>query len=477
MRNFFIALTRNPISLAGTALASASAVIIVSLFTIDLVGRGGGPYMGILAYLVLPAIFVAGLLVIPVGIARERRRARRAAARGEAPPAFPVIDLNRARTRNVALVFLALTAVNVIVLAAATYKGVEVMDSTEFCGATCHTVMQPEYAAYQKSPHARVACVDCHIGPGADWFVKSKLSGTWQVIAVTFDLYPRPVPTPIENLRPARETCEQCHWPAKFVGDRLKVITSFQEDEASTELKTVLLMRVGGVQGRRSQGIHWHVDPDVRIRYRSDPSRETIYEVELTRPDGTVTTFAPPPGGEAAGEAAGAAGPGDGWRVMDCVDCHNRPSHTFRTPARAIDEAIEEGRIDRALPYVRKRGLELIQGSYPSHAAARQGIAEALAAYYRERHPEVAAARAAEVEQAGRALGDVYAGNVFPEMNVGWGTYPNHLGHADDGGCFRCHDETHASADGETIAQDCYSCHNLLAMEEADPEVLAQLEP
>lgn len=485
MRNFFIALTRNPISLLGAGITTASATVIVSLFTMDLLGRGGGPYVGILAYLILPAIFVLGLILIPIGIAWERRRARRAAAAGRGAPSFPIIDLNRARTRSIVLIFLVLTLVNVVVIATATYKGVEVMDSTPFCGATCHTVMQPEYTAYQRSPHARVGCVDCHIGPGADWFVKSKLSGAWQLIAVTFDLYPTPIPSPIENLRPARETCEQCHWPEKFVGDRLKVVTKYQEDEANTELKTVLLMRVGGVQGRESQGIHWHVDPGVRIRYRSDPSRETIYEVELTKADGSVKTFLPPAGaaseaaaangaGEANGAGPGAEGP---WRVMDCVDCHNRPSHTYRPAEREIDEAIADDRIDRSLPFVRQQGLALVRRDYPSREAAERDIPAALAAFYREKYPEVAAAKAAAVEQAGTALWQAYGSNVFPAMKVSWGTYPNHIGHTDSAGCFRCHDDEHATAEGETIAQDCFTCHNLLAMDEENPQVLADLQP
>jgi nitrate/TMAO reductase-like tetraheme cytochrome c subunit len=478
MRNFLIALTRNPVSLVGSAITTASVVIIASLFALDLAGFRGSPYLGILAYLVLPAFFVLGLVLIPIGIARERRRAARAAAAGEAPPTFPVVDLNRPRTRNLAMTFLVLTLVNVVVLAAATYKGVETMESTEFCGATCHTVMQPEYTAYQRSPHARVGCVDCHIGPGADWFVKSKLSGAWQVIAVTFDLYPRPIPTPIENLRPARETCEQCHWPTKFVGDRLKVIPHFASDEANTALKTVLLLRVGGIEGRQSHGIHWHVDPGVRIRYRADERRETIREVEMTLADGTVKTFLPPDDGAADGAAAAPAGGAAAeWRVMDCMDCHNRPSHTFRTPEQEVDHALADGRLDRSLPYLRRQGLELLRADHPSHEAARAAIPAALADFYRAEHPELAAARAADVAGAGEALAELWTANVFPEMDVTWGSYPNHIGHNDFPGCFRCHDDQHTTAGGEAITSDCSTCHNLLAMEEEDPAILAELQP
>lgn len=468
---FFIRLTRNPLSLAGSAITTASALIMISLIALEIMGLEGGPYMGILAFLVLPGIFLIGLVLIPVGLARERRRARKAAEKGGAAAPFPIIDLNRERTRKVVLIFFALTLANIVILAAATYKGVHVMESTSFCGETCHTVMQPEFTAYQRSPHARVACVDCHIGPGAPWFVKSKLSGAWQVVAATFNLYPQPVPTPIENLRPARETCEQCHWPTIFVGDRLKLITHFADDEENTELKTVLLLRVGGVEGRTSHGIHWHVDPGNRIRYRSDPTRETVYEVELTEADGTVTTFAPSD-----------APPDDGteatqWRTMDCVDCHNRPSHTFRTRAREVDDAIADDRIDRSLPYVREQGLELLTAEYPSHEAAADGIREALLGYYRESYPEVAETRGPAIEAAAAALTEAYASNVFPAMNVTWGTYPNHIGHEETPGCFRCHDEEHSTEDGETISQDCDTCHSILAWEEEDPEILGELNP
>jgi nitrate/TMAO reductase-like tetraheme cytochrome c subunit len=470
MRNFLLALTRNPVSLVGTAIATASAVIIASLFALEVVGFRGSPYLGILAFMVLPACFVLGLILIPIGIARERRRLARAAREGGAPALFPVLDLNRDRTRRMVLIFLVLTMLNIVILATATYKGVEVMDSTEFCGTTCHTVMQPEYTAYLRGSHARVGCVECHIGPGAPWFVKSKLSGSWQVIATTFDLHPRPVPTPIEDLRPARETCEQCHLPTIFVGDKLKVITKHAEDEASTPLKTVLLLKVGGIEGRRSQGIHWHVDPGVEIRYRSDPSRQTIGPVAMTLPDGEAKLFEPPAGSP----GAEVAGP---WRTMDCVDCHNRPSHTFRSPEQEVDAALAAGRIDRSLPYLRREGLKALKQDHPSHSEAAAEIAAQLSAFYQESYPEVAQDHAEAIAQAGRVLAELYASNVFPAMNVTWGSYPNHIGHEAFPGCFRCHDEEHATTEGEAISQDCSTCHSLLAMEEENPEILAQLEP
>ncbi len=462
-------LTRNPITVAGSVLATGAAIVMITLFGLELSGQSGGPYTGILVYLVLPGLFVAGLLAIPAGLWWERRRWRRAQRLGREAPRFPVLDFNRDAVRRAVFGFLVLTMVNVVILSVATYKAVEFMDSVEFCGQACHSVMHPEYGVYQRSPHAHVKCVECHIGPGASWFVQSKLSGAWQVVATTFDLYPRPIPTPIENLRPARETCEQCHWPVKFYGDRLKVITRFLEDEANTEVKTVLLLRVGGLLGFRSHGIHWHVDPQVTVRYRSDPTRERIYEVELTVADGVPRRYRRP-GQDPPAEL-------EGWRVMDCVDCHNRPTHTFEMPQEALDRALAMGWIPRELPYIRREGLRALLREAASYEEASRGIRSHLETFYRERYPDLYASKTEEIERAIERLTGIYRENVFPSMKVYWGTYPNHLGHLHFEGCFRCHDGLMANDGGETISQDCLTCHTILALEEPSPRILDWLQP
>jgi nitrate/TMAO reductase-like tetraheme cytochrome c subunit len=466
---FIAHITRNVLGMAGAVITTVSAVLFLTLLVLDLVGFHGGPYVGILAFLIIPGLFLFGLLLIPLGIWRERRRV---AAGGGEPRTLPVWDLNQDRIRRNVLVFLLLSVVNVVILAAATYKGVEVMESTSFCGATCHTVMEPEYTTYKRSPHARVGCVECHIGEGANWFVKSKLSGSWQLVSVALDLYPRPVPAPVHNLRPARETCEQCHWPNKFVGDRFRVRTHYSDDETNSETKTVLVVKVGGRRAGRSQGIHWHVDPDHVVRYRSDEKRQTIYEVEMSASDGTVRRYKSPAADSPEGAKA------TEWRTMDCVDCHNRPTHVYRSPAQELDEAILDRRVDPALPYVRREGLKALWVEYPSHEAARAGIAKTITDFYAASYPQVAAEKKEAVAAAGRALGDIWAWNVFPAMNVKWGTYVNHIGHPEmsgEVGCFRCHDEQHATADGKTISQDCSTCHSILAQEEKDPEILKRL--
>jgi hypothetical protein len=465
-RNFLASITRNGISLAGTGFAIASLVLIVSLFFMEQLGFEGGPYLGILTYLILPVLFVTGLLLIPVGALLYRRKLNRVQG-DDKVPLLPVFDLNVPKTRRWLFVLLGATMINIVILAGATYKGVEVMESVEFCGLACHSVMEPEHTAYQRSSHSRVACAACHIGPGADWFVKSKLDGAWQLVAVAFDLYPRPIPTPLHDLRPARETCEQCHWPDRFVGDKLVIKTRYAEDEMNTELTTALLMKIGGAEGQHSSGIHWHVDPGVSIRYRSDETRENIYQVEYENADGTTKDFVDRKAPEGEGV----------WRRMDCVDCHNRPSHNYQPPDTEIDSAIKSGEIDRTLPFVKREGLRIINAEFASHAEARTAITNQLTDYYAANYPDLVKERSGDVTAAATALGNIYANNVFPNMKVWWNTYPVHIGHERSPGCFRCHGNKLRSKDRETIPRDCGTCHTLLANKEENPKILSDLSP
>lgn len=465
IKHFFAAITGNVVSLIGTLLIITSLLLIAALLIMQGLGFEGGAYIGILTFVLLPMAFLAGMLLVPLGVWWRKRRDAKLAAQGKDVGQLPVFDLNVERTRGVLLGFVALAIPTLALAAGLTYKAVHYMDSDEFCGMACHKVMQPEYTAFQRSPHARVGCAGCHIGPGAEWFVKAKISGSWQLIAVAFDLYPRPIPTPVHSLRPATGTCEQCHWPTKFLGDRLKVRTHFADDEANTELKTALMVKVGGKQAGQSHGIHWHVDPSHQVRYRADPTREKMYEVELADlAEGTTRLY----------KTDEPAPEGTEWRTMDCVDCHNRASHIYRSPEFEVDLALEEGRIDRSLPYIRREGVRIItEKEYPSHEAAREGIAAAVKAFYAQNYPDVAASPA--VEQAGKALGDAYAWNNFPHMKVTWNLYPNHIGHQETPGCFRCHDNKHKTADGEKIGKKCGTCHNLVVEEESNSPLLQEL--
>jgi hypothetical protein len=356
--------------------------------------------------------------------------------------------------------------VNLAIASQVSYSAVNYMDSVTFCGETCHTVMQPEYTAYQNSPHARVECVKCHIGPGASWFVKSKLSGVGQVLAVTFHTYSTPIPTPVRSLRPARETCEACHWPQKYGEDRLQVIDKFADDQANTLTKTVLLMKIGG--GNRGIGIHGtHLGSGVAIRYaHADEGRQNIPWIEYNGPGGK-TVYATP---EAKPDGGGLP-----IREMDCVDCHNRPTHAYELPERAVDRVMNAGRISPSLPFAKKRAVEILKASYGTRDEAAQKIPAAFESYYRDNYPAIWAQRRAEVTSAAGQVLAIYDRNIFPAMKVTWGTYPNNIGHTDSPGCFRCHDGNHAAKDGRSVTQDCNACHNLLAMDEADPKVLTDL--
>jgi hypothetical protein len=465
IKHFLAAITGNIISLIGTLMMVVSLLFIAALLVMQAMGFQGGAYLGIVTFVVLPMMFLIGIVVVPLGIWLQKRRDAKAAAEGRPIGHMPVVDLNKESTRGVLLGFIALSVPVIAVAAGLTYKAVHFMDSTEFCGTACHKVMQPEYTAFQRSSHLRVGCAGCHIGPGAQWFVKAKISGSWQLIAVALDLYPRPIPTPVHSLRPANGTCEQCHWPTRFVGERLKVRTHFLDDEQNTEVKTALMVKVGGKLAGASHGIHWHVDPNHEVRYLSDPTREKMYEVELIdKIEGSKKLFK-------AEEPA----PQDAeWRTMDCVDCHNRASHTYRTPQFEMDLALAEGRIDRSLPFIKREGMRILtEKEYPSHEAAREGISAAVKAFYAQSYPDLGNSPA--VEQAGKALGDAYTWNNFPHMRVVWNTYPNHIGHKDSPGCFRCHDNKHKTDTGEKIAKKCSTCHEVVAEEETDSRLLQEL--
>lgn len=450
-----IRLLRNALSIAGAVLTTVSAVLFLSFFVLELIGLTdhSNPYLGIIFFIVLPSIFITGLLLIPLGAWLERRRR----LRGLSPSLrqWPRLDFNHPRTRFVVLVVLVLTPVNVLIASLAAYKGVEAMDSVPFCGQVCHEVMQPQFVAYQNGPHSRVKCVACHIGPGADWFVRSKLSGARQVYAVLMNTHSRPIPSPVHDLRPARETCEQCHWPTQFHGDKLETRFEYAADEANTETVTRLQVRIGGVDANgQPRGIHWHVAEQNAIEYVAlDRARQQIGYVKLTGPDGQVREY------YADGVTAEQIAAGE-RRRMDCVDCHNRPSHRFASTAdRAINEAIGAGAIPKDLPFIKREAVNVMTSSYPSREQAAAAIEQRLTTFYREHYPQVWNTRRDDIMRAVRSLQAVHNRNVFPTMNVTFGSYLNNIGHMESPGCFRCHDDSHKTRSGAVISQDCETCH------------------
>jgi nitrate/TMAO reductase-like tetraheme cytochrome c subunit len=465
----------NPISLAGGAITSASGVTMIGYWLVELFGRfNDNPYLGIIFFLLLPAVFVIGLLLIPVGVWVRHKKLQKA---GLIPAEFPKIDLNDRIFRHGLDIVLVTTIVNLLVVSMASYRGAAYMDSPQFCGQSCH-VMHPEYTAYKISAHSHVDCVACHIGSGAQAYFSAKVNGTKQLIEVSFHPisgmapkiipdYPTPIESPVRNLRPARVICEGCHTPARFIGEKLLVKSSFADDETNTETQSVVVLHLGGRDSlSHLTGIHGvHLG---HIEYvATDPTRTSIPWVQKRNDDGTETVFAT--------AAAGAGVPKGERRVMDCIDCHNRAAHTFVTAEDALNRAMAEGAVSPSLPWVHKKGLELLKGNYASEDDARAKIPAQLEGFYRTEHPEVLAAKAALVKSAGEQLAVLYNQNVFPYMKVTWGTHPNHIGHMSYPGCFRCHDGEHAAKGGASITQDCSACHNLLVVDEAKPKVLTDL--
>jgi hypothetical protein len=352
----------------------------------------------------------------------------------------------------------ALTIANVVIVSLGAYRGVEYMDSVEFCGQVCHTVMKPEFVAHEGQPHSRVKCVECHVGAGASGFAKAKLAGTRRVLAVTFRTYPRPIVASADKLLSAGETCEQCHWSERFHGDKVRRIVEYANDEKNTESVTTVRVHVGGGSGRlgTATGIHWHMNVANEIEYiATDRERQVIPYVRVKDRSGNVREYV------AEGVTPEQLAKGE-RRRMDCLDCHNRPSHAIAaTPERAVDEAMARGDIPAMLPFVRREAVKALKGSYPSQEAAAGDISRALRMFYDTTQPGVSASRGPELERTVGAVQGVYRRNVFPEMGVQFGTYPNNIGHVDSPGCFRCHDDGHKAKDGKKIGQDCETCHSI----------------
>lgn len=458
-------LLRNWLSLTGLVIVIGSLFSFFLLFMVDTMAHFSNPYIGILTYFVAPLFLVLGLIMTGVGALRERKKL------GQSAGLLPkmVVDLSRPRDRKILVIFIGGTLLFLLFTAVATYHSYHFTESIQFCGQACHTVMKPELVTYQHGPHARVSCVECHIGPGATWFVKSKLSGTYQLYAVAFHKYPTPVPTPISNLRPAQETCEQCHWPKKFVGNLERTYNYFLSDSNNTPFSIRMLMKVGGgdpTHGPRN-GIHWHMNVGNKVQYyAADQHREKIPWVRIIDSQGVVTEFRKPNFTNAV--------PEDEIRTMDCMDCHNRPAHRYSTPNNAVNMAMSLREIDPSLPSIKSNAVYTLTSAYTNDTQALQGIATFLAAAYPvEKFPN----RQSRVRQAIDSVQQIYTNNFFPEMKATWQNYPDNIGHKDWPGCFRCHDGEHKTADGKrTIkANDCNACHTILA--QGRGEELKMLSP
>ncbi len=450
--------TKNWISLVGATIAVITFSMIVFLFIISSVIREGNTYLGLIMYVLLPGILFIGLLLIPLGMWLKNKRDKKKVPKGQ--KGWPVIDFNNTKQRHAAIIFSIGTSIFLLASAVGSYEAFHYSESVEFCGKICHEVMKPEYVGYKNSPHARVRCVDCHVGSGADWYMRSKLSGLYQVYAVTLGTVPHPIETPISNLRPARETCEECHWPQKFYSRKLRQTKHYLSDENNSEWDISLTMKIGaplsalGLQ----EGIHWHINENVKIEYKAlDKKREKIPWVRYTNlKTGKVTVYEDPIEKLSSQKLASLE-----TRVVDCMDCHNRPSHNYQHPVYFINNAITAGSIPKELPRIKFAALDVIDKDFKTEEEAMSSIKDYLYNFYKDNYPEIYKTKKGLIDKAINGVQTEFNKNIFPEMKVKWKVYPNNIGHLEFMGCFRCHNDNHKSVDNKVIKKDCNLCHTI----------------
>jgi nitrate/TMAO reductase-like tetraheme cytochrome c subunit len=429
----------NPITLIGLLHVAIGIVLLLTFWLFMLVSAQArrNQYVGMVGFMFLPGILVTGLVLCPVGIILRKRRVARNS---------PVWQI---QTRS-AVIFLAVTFFLIMpVLGVSGYQSYEFTETAEFCGTLCHN-MDPQYQRYQQSPHARVTCAGCHVGPGAGAFVKAKISGARQLVYTVMNTYPRPVPPAITELRPARETCEECHWPSQFFGSMLRKIVHFAPDEQNTRHDYEILVKVGGLNNSlgQAEGIHMHMLD--KVEYVSDDARlEHIPWVRYRYPDGHTVVF------RSDGKPANDPPPQGKARLLDCIDCHNVAGHQFQSPERAVDHALAVGQLDVSLPFIKREAVRVLSQDYQTKPQALAAIQTGLREFYQANAPD----RQAVWRQAVKVVSDIYQIQFYPELKVDWRTYPNHLGHMESPGCFRCHDGMHISAEGKRISSDCQTCH------------------
>jgi nitrate/TMAO reductase-like tetraheme cytochrome c subunit len=450
-------LYRNSMSYFGGLITVGTAVLILFAIIGELTIIQPSPYVGIITYMVFPGIMFSGVVLVLWGMRREAVRRKKEGAAQQLP--YPRLDLNDPRHRKRFAYGIVSGGVLLLVFAWVGYNGYLFTGSVTFCGKICHGVMKPEYTAYTHSAHARVPCVDCHVGSGASWFVQSKISGSRQVVATVFDTYDRPIKTPIAHLRPARETCEHCHWPEKFFGAALKQIPHYRYDEPNTPEQISLLLRTGGGNPARgsSAGIHWHMVMANKVTFAaSDDKRQVIPWFKVEGIDGTERVYKAE-NTDLSDEQIAALPK----RTMDCMDCHNRPSHAFPPPEGSVDHAMAVNEMPDDLPWIKQVAVDAVSTPYGTTEEARAGIRGAIEGFYREKYPQILETRKQDIDRAIAACQAIFDRSVFPEMNVNWTTYPNNIGHRHWPGCFRCHDDRHVANDGKRLSTSCTLCHTM----------------
>ena len=441
---------RNWLSLAGMVLAVASFFAFLLLFAVDLLATHANPYMGILAYVVTPMFLFTGIAMMIAGYILESRRLRRGLPVAEEKLVLH-IDLSRKRDRRLLVGFAAGSVGFMFLTALGSYQTYHLTETNSFCGEACHKPMEPQYKAYQHSAHAQVACVACHVGPGAENYIRTKVSGVRQLFQMVMNSYPAPINIRHAEQRVAEQTCQTCHWSEKHIGDVHRTYKRFLADEENTPFTVQMVLKVGGsdpVYGP-VEGIHSHMNVSNKIEFIAlDEQRLEIPWVRVTNANGKVTEYRTE---EFTDDIAQHT-----IRTMDCMDCHNRPAHKFMSPNAAVDHSMSFGRIDPSIPWAKAKVVEALVGEYSNRPEAHEKITAFLKAEYEGDE---------RVDALIKEALAIYDTNFFPEMKADWRAYPDHIGHKDTHGCFRCHDGRHVASDGETTIKgsDCNACHLITA--------------
>ena len=445
----------NPLTMTGSLISLISMVLILFLMMLEFFSDNTKAYIGIITFVVLPSLLMFGIILIIFGAFKENRRLLQ---KESSEKKLPIIDLNNAK-HQVAIIFFTVGSVILITFSIiGSFKAYEYTDSDDFCGNICHQVMEPEYTAYQASPHSRVGCVKCHIGSGADWFVKAKISGLYQVYSVFMHKFSRPIPTPVENLRPAAQTCEQCHWPKHFYSEKKINLDFYTSDENNTEYQVTMNIKTGGGSSElgNSTGIHYSMNISNEITYlATDRERMVIPWVKArNRETGKETIYR-----STEAKFSDDLLKPQNLRIMDCIDCHNRPSHIYHQPNRTVNTYMSLNKIDKTLPYIKNLSVQAMEGHANSTETAYKDMRAFILEFYAASYPDVLKNKKVEIEKSIGAVYDIYKRNYFPYMGANWKRYPNNIGHMYSAGCYRCHDGKHVSPEGKVISKDCNVCH------------------
>ncbi len=451
----------NPISLTGSFIAFISFTIIVFLIILELFSETSNPYLGIFTFMVMPVILIVGIFLIFFGAFRENRILLR---QSEKERKLPILDLNNTKHQVATLVFTVSALLLIVFSGFGSFKAYEYSESDEFCGTVCHSVMEPEYTTYKNSPHSNVGCVQCHIGEGAGWFVKSKISGSYQLFAVLANTFPRPIPTPVENLRPATETCERCHSPKHFYDEKKIVRNYYLSDENNTHFNLEMLVKVGGgnMETGNNDGIHWHMNLSNEITYLAvDREKQEIPWVKSRSLISGKETVYQIPGFDFEKSLENKNGNyRKNLKRMDCIDCHNRPSHIYNPPDKMVNLFLSIGKINPDIPFIKTVSVQALESVNSSKEESLNDISRYVWNYYNKKIPDKIKKYKDDINSAILQLSNIYVKNYFPFMKVDWKNHPDNIGHLYSKGCYRCHDGKHVSPEGEVLTMNCESCHS-----------------